>query len=61
MESECVLLKIKEFDYEKIFLPVAVIKSIRIILVISTWFDYKIWEVDMKKHFSMVKLKKAFT
>ena len=30
-------------DYEKTFSPVAMLKSIRILLSIATYFDYQIW------------------
>ena len=36
------------FDYEDTFLPVAKIKSIRILLSITTYYDYEIWKMDVK-------------
>jgi hypothetical protein len=31
------------FDYDETFSPVAMLKSIRIILAIAAYFDYDIW------------------
>ena len=36
------------FDYENTFLPVAIIKSIRILLSIAAYMDYEIWQMDVK-------------
>ena len=38
-------------DYEETFLLVAMIKTIRILLAIATYLDYKIWQMDMKTVF----------
>ncbi|XP_077217964.1 uncharacterized protein LOC143852464 [Tasmannia lanceolata] len=38
-------------DYEKTFSPVAMLKSIRILLAISAHYDYKIWQMDVKTAF----------
>ena len=38
-------------DYEETFSPVAMIKSIRILLSISTFSDYEIWQMDLKTAF----------
>ncbi|GJW08909.1 retrotransposon protein, putative, ty1-copia subclass [Tanacetum coccineum] len=35
-------------DYEETFSPVADIKAIRILIVIATYYDYKIWKMDVK-------------
>ena len=35
-------------DYDKIFLPIAMLKSIRIMLAIAAYHDYEIWQMDMK-------------
>ncbi|GJW72990.1 retrotransposon protein, putative, ty1-copia subclass [Tanacetum coccineum] len=43
-------------DYEETFSPVAKIKSIRIILVIATFDDYEIWQMDFKISFLNGKL-----
>ena len=39
------------FDYEETFSPVAMIKSIRILLSIVTHMDYEIWQMDVKTTF----------
>ncbi|KAA0066715.1 gag/pol protein [Cucumis melo var. makuwa] len=38
-------------DYEETFSPVAMIKSIRILLSIVTFYDYEIWQMDVKTTF----------
>ena len=35
-------------DYEETFSPVALLKSIRILLSIATFYDYEIWQMDVK-------------
>jgi hypothetical protein len=35
-------------DYDKTFSPIAMLKSIRILLAITTYFDYEIWQMDVK-------------
>ncbi|RVW99042.1 Retrovirus-related Pol polyprotein from transposon TNT 1-94 [Vitis vinifera] len=38
-------------DYEETFSPVAMLKSIRILLSIAAYFDYEIWQMDVKTAF----------
>ena len=38
-------------DYEETFSPVAMIKSIRILLALAAHFDYEIWQMDVKTAF----------
>ncbi|XP_077232489.1 uncharacterized protein LOC143869816 [Tasmannia lanceolata] len=38
-------------DYEETFLPVAMLKSIRILLAIAVHYDYEIWQMDIKTVF----------
>ena len=38
-------------DYNENFSPVAMLKSIRILLVIATHYDYEIWKMDVKTTF----------
>ncbi|KAL0559361.1 hypothetical protein IC582_003970 [Cucumis melo] len=38
-------------DYEETFSPIAMIKSIRILLSIATFYDYEIWQMDVKTTF----------
>ena len=35
-------------DYDETFLPVAMLKSIRIFLSIAAHYDYEIWQMDVK-------------
>ena len=35
-------------DYEETFSPVAMLKSIRILLLIAAHYDYEIWQMDVK-------------
>ena len=39
------------FDYEETFSLVVMIKSIRILLSIATYYDYEIWQMDVKTTF----------
>ena len=41
----------ESFDYEETFSPVAMIKSIRILLAIANHMDYEIWQMDVKTAF----------
>ncbi|KAD6795333.1 hypothetical protein E3N88_06229 [Mikania micrantha] len=38
-------------DYEETFSPVAMLKSIRILIAISAYYDYEIWQMDVKTAF----------
>ncbi|KAL0445664.1 UNVERIFIED_CONTAM: Retrovirus-related Pol polyprotein from transposon RE2 [Sesamum latifolium] len=38
-------------DFEETYSPVAMAKSIRIMLAIAAWYDYKIWQMDVKTVF----------
>ena len=38
-------------DYDETFLPVAMLKSIRILLSITAHYDYKIWQMNVKTTF----------
>nr|GEZ43507.1 putative retrotransposon protein [Tanacetum cinerariifolium] len=38
-------------DYEEIFSPVADIRAIRILIAITTYYDYEIWQMDVKTTF----------
>ena len=38
-------------DYDETFSPVAMLKSIRIILAIVAYYDYEIWQMDVKTAF----------
>ncbi|KAJ9558377.1 hypothetical protein OSB04_012991 [Centaurea solstitialis] len=43
-------------DYDETFLPVAMLKSIRILMAISAYFNYEIWQMDVKTAFLNGKL-----
>ena len=43
--------QIQGIDYEKTFSPVAMLKSVRILLAIAAYFDYEIWQMDVKTAF----------
>ncbi|KAK9027896.1 hypothetical protein V6N11_067717 [Hibiscus sabdariffa] len=43
-------------DYDEIFSPVAMFKSIRILLAIAAFHDYEIWQMDVKTAFLNGKL-----
>ncbi|KAL0445130.1 UNVERIFIED_CONTAM: hypothetical protein Slati_2235700 [Sesamum latifolium] len=38
-------------DFEETYSPVAMAKSIWILLPIAAWYDYKIWQMDVKMAF----------
>ena len=38
-------------DYDETFLPVAILKSIRILLAIAAYYDYEILQMDVKTTF----------
>ena len=38
-------------DYEETFSLVAMLKSIRILLSIAAYYDYEIWQIDVKTTF----------
>ncbi|GJS03277.1 retrotransposon protein, putative, ty1-copia subclass [Tanacetum coccineum] len=40
-----------EVDYEETFSPVADIRAIRILIVIAAFYDYEIWQIDVKTAF----------
>jgi hypothetical protein len=40
--------QVQGVDYDETFAPVVMLKSIRIILAIATYFDYEIWQMDVK-------------
>ena len=43
--------QIQGVDYEETFSPVAMLKSIRILLAIAAYHDYEIWQMDVKTAF----------
>ena len=45
-------------DYEKIFSPIAMLKSIQILLAVAAKLDYEIWQMDVKTAFLNGNLEK---
>ena len=43
--------QIQGIDYEETFSPVAMLKSVRILLAIAAYYDYEIWQMDVKTAF----------
>src|SRR5664279_33004 len=43
--------QIEGVDYDETFSPVAMLKSVRIVLAIAAFFDYEIWQMDVKTAF----------
>ena len=43
--------QVQGVDYNEIFSTVAMLKSVRIMLAIATFYDYEIWQMDVKTAF----------
>jgi len=43
--------QVQGIDYDETFSPVAMLKSIWIVLAIAAYFDYEIWQMDVKTTF----------
>jgi hypothetical protein len=43
--------QIQGVDYDKTFSPVAMLKSIQILVAIATFYDYEKWQMDIKTGF----------
>ena len=43
--------QVQGVDYDEAFSPVAMLKSIRIMLAIFAFYDYEIWKMDVKTIF----------
>jgi hypothetical protein len=43
--------QIHGIDYDETFSPIAMLKSVRILLSIDVYFDYEIWQMDVKMTF----------
>ncbi|GJV59624.1 retrotransposon protein, putative, ty1-copia subclass, partial [Tanacetum coccineum] len=43
--------KTQGIDYEETFSPVADIRAIRILIAIAAYYDYEIWQMDVKTAF----------
>ena len=51
--------QVQGVDYDETFSPVAMLKSIRIMLAIAAFYDYEIWQMDVKTAFLNGFLKKS--
>ena len=36
------------FNFDETFFPIAMLKSIRILLAVAAYYDYVIWQMDVK-------------
>src|SRR4051812_42283252 len=43
--------QVQGVDYDETFSPVAMLKSLRIMLAIEAYFNYEIWQMDVKTAF----------
>ena len=43
--------QVQGVDYDETFSPVAELKSVRIMLAIVAYYDYEIWQMDVKTAF----------
>ena len=43
--------QVQGIDYDESFSPVAMLKSVRIMLAIAAFYDYEIWQMDVKTAF----------
>ena len=43
--------QVQGIDYDETFSPVAMLKSVRIMLAIAAFHDYEIWQLDVKTAF----------
>ena len=43
--------QVQGVDYDETFSPVVMLKSIRILLAVAAYFDYEIWQMDVKTAF----------
>ena len=46
-----VFRQVQGIDYDETFSPVAMLKSVRIMLAIAEFNDYEIWQMDVKTAF----------
>ena len=45
------LSQVQGVDYDEILSPVAMLKSVGIMLAVAAFFDYEIWQMDIKTLF----------
>ena len=51
-------MQVEGVDYDETFSLVAMFKSVRVMMAIDAYFDYEIWQMDVKTAFLNVNLKK---
>ena len=49
--SQKVFRQVQGVDYDEIFSLVAMLNSVRIMLAIAAFYDYEIWQMDVKTAF----------
>ena len=49
--SKKVFDKVQGVDYDEIFSLVSMLKSVRVMLAIAAFYDYDIWQMDVKTAF----------
>ena len=54
--SKKVFDKVQGVDYDEIFSLVAMLKSVQIMSAIAAFYDYEIWQIDVKTAFLNVFL-----
>ena len=52
--------QVQGVDYDETFSPIALLKSVRIMLAIAAFYDYEIWQMDVKMAFLNGYLKEEF-
>jgi hypothetical protein len=50
-------MQVPGVDYDETFSPVAMLRSVRILLAIAAYFNYEIWQMDVKTAFLNGNLK----
>ena len=43
--------QVQGVDYDETFSPVAMLKSVGIVIAVAAFFDYEIWQMDVKTEF----------
>ena len=49
--SQKVFRQVQGVEYDEIFPLITMLKSVRIMLVIAAFYDYEIWQMDVKTAF----------
>ena len=51
--------QVQGIDYDETFSPVVMLKSVQIMLTLAAFYDYEIWQMDVKTAFFNAYLKKS--